>query len=123
MTIDFEAGAPVAVDGEKMKASKIIEKLNQLGGANGIGIIDIRAMYGIGAVAQSKSIDLVIHMEKWVEGKEYDRLGLNDEYITILGVKVPSQTMPVRPGRNLAIIIEVAQPVHEEARFQRRAGA
>ena len=43
-----------------------------------------------------------------VEGKEYDRLGLNDEYITILGVKVPSQTMPVRPGRNLAIIIEVA---------------
>ena len=74
----------------------------------GIGIIDIRAMYGIGAVAQSKSIDLVIHMEKWVEGKEYDRLGLNDEYITILGVKVPSQTMPVRPGRNLAIIIEVA---------------
>ncbi len=74
----------------------------------GIGIIDIRAMYGIGAVAQSKSIDLVIHMEKWVEGEDYDRLGLNDEYITILGVKVPSQTMPVRPGRNLAIIIEVA---------------
>ena len=57
----------------------------------------------------TKTIDLVIHMEKWVEGKkEYDRLGLNDEYITILGVQVPSQTMPVRPGRNLAIIIEVA---------------
>lgn len=74
----------------------------------GIGIIDIRAMYGIGAVAHSKSIDLVIHMERWVEGKEYDRLGLNEEYITILGVKVPCQTMPVRPGRNVAIIIEVA---------------
>ena len=84
----------------------VIDPAKKLG--NGIGIIDIRAMYGIGAVAQSKSIDLVIHMEKWVEGKEYDRLGLNDEYITILGVKVPSQTMPVRPGRNLAIIIEVA---------------
>ena len=55
-----------------------------------------------------KSIDLVMHMEKWVEGKEYDRLGLSDEYITILGVKVPHQIMPVRPGRNLAIIIEVA---------------
>ena len=74
----------------------------------GIGIIDIRAMYGVGAVALSKSIDLVMHMEKWVEGKEYDRLGLSEEYITILGVKVPHQIMPVRPGRNLAIIIEVA---------------
>lgn len=74
----------------------------------GIGIIDIRAMYGIGAVAMSKSIDLVMHMEKWVEGKEYDRLGLSEDYITILGVKVPHQIMPVRPGRNLAIIIEVA---------------
>ncbi len=74
----------------------------------GIGIIDIKAMYGVGAVALSKSIDLVMHMERWVEGKEYDRLGLSDEYITILGVKVPHQIMPVRPGRNLAIIIEVA---------------
>ncbi|MBR4082183.1 MAG: HPr kinase/phosphorylase [Clostridia bacterium] len=74
----------------------------------GIGIIDIRAMYGIGAVLSNKSIDLVMHMEKWVEGKEYDRLGLSEEYTTILGVKVPHQIMPVRPGRNLAIIIEVA---------------
>jgi len=74
----------------------------------GIGIIDIKAMYGIGSVAMSKSIDLVMHMEHWVQGKEYDRLGLNDDYITILGVKVPHQLMPVRPGRNLAIIIEVA---------------
>ena len=74
----------------------------------GIGIIDIRAMFGIGAVAKSKSIDLVIQLEKWVEGREYDRLGLTEEYVTILGVKVPQQLTPVRPGRNLAIIIEVA---------------
>lgn len=74
----------------------------------GIGIIDIKAMYGVSAVAMSKSIDLVMHMEKWVDGKEYDRLGLSEETITILGVKVPHQIMPVRPGRNLAIIIEVA---------------
>ena len=74
----------------------------------GIGIIDIKAMYGIGAVATSKSIDLVMHMEHWVQGKEYDRLGLSEDTITILGVKVPHQIMPVRPGRNLAIIIEVA---------------
>jgi len=74
----------------------------------GIGIIDIRAMYGVGSVIVNKSIDLVMHMEKWVEGKEYDRLGLTEEYTTILGVNVPHQIMPVRPGRNLAIIIEVA---------------
>lgn len=74
----------------------------------GIGIIDIKAMFGVGAVAMSKSIDMVIHMEHWVQGKEYDRLGLDEETITILGVKVPHQIMPVRPGRNLAIIIEVA---------------
>ena len=74
----------------------------------GIGIIDIRAMYGVGAVSLSKSIDLVMQMEKWVEGKSYDRLGLTDDYIDILGVKVPCQLMPVRPGRNVAIIIEVA---------------
>ena len=74
----------------------------------GIGVIDIRAMYGISAVTTSKSIDLVMHMEPWVEGKAYDRLGLTEDYITILGVKVPRQLLPVRPGRNLAIIIEVA---------------
>ena len=65
-------------------------------------------MFGIGSVARSKSIDLVMHLEKWVEGKQYDRLGLTEEYISILGVKVPHQLTPVRPGRNLAIIIEVA---------------
>ncbi len=74
----------------------------------GIGIIDIRTMYGVSAVAQNRSIDLVMNMEHWVSGKAYDRLGLHEEYVTILGVKVPSQTLPVRPGRNIAIIIEVA---------------
>jgi HPr kinase/phosphorylase len=74
----------------------------------GIGIIDIRAMYGVGAVALSKSIDMIIHLERWVDGKEYDRLGLQEEYETILGVKVPRLLTPVRPGRNLAIIVEVA---------------
>ena len=74
----------------------------------GIGLIDIRAMYGIGAVIRSKSIDMVIHMEHWDSKKEYDRLGLKEETTTILDVKVPYQVMPVRPGRNLAIIVEVA---------------
>ena len=74
----------------------------------GIGIIDIRAMYGVGAITLSKSIDLVIHLEKWDQEKEYDRLGLTEESIEIMSVNVPYQVMPVRPGRNLAIIIEVA---------------
>ena len=74
----------------------------------GIGIIDVRAMYGVGSVAVSKTIDMVMQLEPWIDGKEYDRLGLADDFITILGVKVPHLLTPVKPGRNLAIIIEVA---------------
>lgn len=74
----------------------------------GIGIIDIRQMYGIGSVLLSKSIDLEIHLEPWNDQKEYDRLGLEEKYTTIMDVKVPSIVLPVKPGRNLAIIIEVA---------------
>ena len=74
----------------------------------GIGLIDIKAMYGIGAVAVSKSIDLIIELETWDENKSYDRIGIEDETIEILGVRIPCQMMPVKPGRNLAIIVEVA---------------
>lgn len=74
----------------------------------GIGIIDIKAMYGVGAVLHSKSIDLVMHLELWKEKKEYDRLGLTDEYTSIMDVRVPQIVLPVRPGRNLAVVIEVA---------------
>ena len=74
----------------------------------GIGIIDIRAMFGIGAVIQSKTIDLVIHLEHWVKEREYDRLGMVEKTTEILGVKIPHILLPVKPGRNLAIVIEVA---------------
>ena len=74
----------------------------------GIGIIDIKAMYGVGAVLRTKSIGLSIHLEPWREKKEYDRLGINEAYTTIMDVKVPHITLPVRPGRNLAVVIEVA---------------
>jgi HPr kinase/phosphorylase len=74
----------------------------------GIGIIDVRYMYGVGAVIQEKSIDMVMEMEMWQDGKNYDRLGLDEQTISILDVKVPHILMPVRPGRNLAIIVEVA---------------
>ncbi|MDO5022532.1 MAG: HPr(Ser) kinase/phosphatase [Eubacteriales bacterium] len=74
----------------------------------GIGIIDVRQMFGVGSVLLNKAIDMQIHLENWVEKKEYDRLGLEEEYTEILGVKVPHLVIPVRPGRNLSIIIEVA---------------
>lgn len=74
----------------------------------GIGIIDIRAMYGISAVLTSRSIDMVIHLEPWKEKKSYDRLGLSEDFTTIMDVKVPQIVLPVRPGRNLAIVVEVA---------------
>ena len=74
----------------------------------GIGIIDIKAMYGISAVLPSKSIDLVIHLESWNDKKTYDRLGLAEDFTTILDVRVPRLVLPVRPGRNLAVVIEVA---------------
>jgi HPr kinase/phosphorylase len=74
----------------------------------GIGIIDIRAMFGIGAVTRTKSIDVVIHLEHWVMEREYDRLGLVEETTEMLGVKIPYILLPVKPGRNLAIVIEVA---------------
>lgn len=74
----------------------------------GVGIIDIRTMYGVGSVVSNKAIDMVIHMETWQNGKGYNRLGDDYGYSEILGVKVPEVTIPVRPGRNIAIIIEVA---------------
>lgn len=74
----------------------------------GIGIIDVKEIFGIGAVKATENINMVIHLEPWEEGEQYDRLGMVDEYTDIMGIKVPSLTVPVRPGRNLAIIIEVA---------------
>ncbi len=74
----------------------------------GIGIVDVRRLFGIGAVKETERIDLVIQLENWVEGKMYDRLGMEDETINILGLNIPCVTVPVRPGRNLAIILEIA---------------
>jgi len=74
----------------------------------GVGIIDICNMFGVGSVISSKSIDLIVHLEHWQAGKEYDRLGLEEEHTEILGVKVPSILLPIRPGRNLAVVLEVA---------------
>lgn len=74
----------------------------------GIGVINVRHIYGVGAVKPETGIDLVVRMETWEEGKVYDRLGLVCETEEILGVKVPLVTIPVTPGRNLAVILELA---------------
>lgn len=74
----------------------------------GIGILNIKNMYGSGSVLNEKEIDLVMELEDWVEGKEYDRIGDDTLYETILGKQVMKHVVPVKPGRNLSIIIEVA---------------
>ncbi len=74
----------------------------------GIGIVDVRRLFGMGAVNNTEKIDLVINLEHWIQGKMYDRLGLDEEKVDILGIALPCITIPVKPGRNLAIIIEIA---------------
>lgn len=74
----------------------------------GIGIINARQLFGMGAVKMQEKIDMVISLELWDNAKAYDRMGLDNSYMDILGVEVPALTIPVKPGRNLAVIIEVA---------------
>ncbi len=74
----------------------------------GIGIVDVRRIFGMGAVKLTEKIDYIINLEPWVQGKMYDRFGLDSEYTDILGIKIPTTTIPVKPGRNLAIILEIA---------------
>lgn len=74
----------------------------------GIGIIDVKTLFGVESVKDTQSIDLVIQLEEWDREKEYDRMGLDDNYIEYLGNKVVCHSIPIRPGRNLAIIVESA---------------
>lgn len=74
----------------------------------GVGIVDVKNLWGMGAVKMTEKINLIIHLENWVAGKEYERLGMNIKYEELLGIKVPSLLIPVKPGRNLAVILEVA---------------
>ena len=83
----------------------------------GIGIVNARNIFGIGAVKLTEKIDMVIQLEQWDSQKAYDRLGLEDEYISILGINVPATTVPVKPGRNLAIIIEIAAMNNRQKRM------
>ena len=83
----------------------------------GIGIVDVRRLFGMGAVKETEKIDLVINLEPWQNDKMYDRLGLDDERTDILGIQVPSITLPVCPGRNLSVVIEVAAMNNRQKRM------
>ncbi len=83
----------------------------------GIGIINVRRLFGIGAVKEEANIDMEIHLENWDQDKMYDRLGLDTEYNSILDVDIPMLTIPVKPGRNLAVVIEVAAMNNRQKRL------
>jgi len=83
----------------------------------GIGVINVAKLFGMGAVKDSSNIDLIINMVPWRDGEAYDRLGMETQYTEILDVKVPSITVPITPGRNLAVIFEVAAMNNRQKRM------
>ena len=89
----------------------------------GIGIVDVRRLFGMGSVKLTEKIDLVVHLEPWSEDVVYDRMGMETEYTSILGINVPSVTIPVKPGRNLAIIVEVAAMNNRQKKLGYNAAA
>ena len=101
-----------AVEIRKVDESRLVgqapELLKHYMEITGIGIIDVKSLYGVGAIKNQKAIDLVIELENWNQKKYYDRLGLDREYEEILGKEIEKLVIPVKPGRNTSMIIEVA---------------
>lgn len=87
------------------RSAKLIQHHMEI---RGLGIINIRDLFGAGAICPQKQIELVVNLEEWQKDKEYDRLGLDEGTMEILGISVPKLIIPVRPGRNMAVIVEVA---------------
>ena len=83
----------------------------------GIGIIDVKTLFGVECVKMSQNIDLIVKLEEWNKDTEYDRLGLSDQYTEILGNRVVSHSIPIRPGRNIAIIVESAAVNHRQKKM------
>lgn len=96
------------------RAPEIIRHYVEL---RGIGIVDVRRLFGMGAVKESEKLDLVINLEEWDNNKMYDRLGLDEQTTNILGIDVPSITLPVSSGRNLSVVIEVAAMNNRQKRM------
>ena len=101
-----------AVELKKVSAKSIVgsapEIIRHFIELRGIGVVDVRRIFGMGSVKLTEKIDLVINLGLWKDGKQYDRFGAETNYTNILGIDIPCLTVPVKPGRNLAVIIEVA---------------
>jgi HPr kinase/phosphorylase len=95
-------------------ASEIVQHHMEL---RGVGIINVKDLFGVGAILGRCRIDLVIRLEDWDTNKDYERLGLEEETVEILGVSVPRHLLPVRPGRNVPILIETAAMNHRSKRM------
>lgn len=117
-----ETGLDLLIRGHRMVADDVVhvqrvdgkligeapENIRHYMEIRGLGILDVRRLYGIGSVKEDTEIEMIVRMEDWQDDKEYDRLGLDEETEELLGVSLPSITIPVKPGRNIAMIIEVA---------------
>ncbi len=110
-----------AVEIKKVSAKTLVasapENIRHFIELRGVGIVNARQIFGMGAVKTSEKIDMVIRLEPWDNEKIYDRMGLENEKMDILGNKLPMLTIPVKPGRNLAIIIEVAAMNHRQKKM------
>lgn len=110
-----------AVELKKVSAKTIVgnapELIKYYIELRGIGIVDVRRLFGMGAVKDTEKVDMIINLEPWVQGKMYDRLGLDSEYSDIMGIKIPTTTIPVKPGRNLAVVIEIAAMNNRQKRM------
>ena len=110
-----------AVEIKKISGSSLIgsapELVRDYVELRGIGIVNVAKLFGMGAVKIENSIDLVVNIVPWNTHQVYDRLGLEDQYTEILGVKIPMNTIPITPGRNLAIILEVAAMNNRQRKF------
>ncbi|MCD8145043.1 MAG: HPr(Ser) kinase/phosphatase [Oscillospiraceae bacterium] len=109
-----------AVEIKKMTAKVLIgsapELIRHYMELRGIGVVDICRLFGMSAVVKEHEIDMVVKLELWKDGFAYDRLGLTNEFTEILGIQVPTVTIPVKPGRNLAVIVEVAAMSNRDKR-------
>ena len=110
-----------AVEIKKVSATTLVgqapEIIRHYVELRGVGIVDVRRLFGMGAVKESEKVDLVINLEQWDNNKMYDRLGLDEHTTNILGIEVPSITIPVSSGRNLSVVIEVAAMNNRQKRM------
>jgi len=116
-----------AVEIKKISAKELLgtapELIRHYIELRGIGVINAAKLFGMAAVKDSANVDLVINIVHWRDGEVYDRLGLENQYTDILGVKVPSITIPITPGRNLAVILEVAAMNNRQKKMGYNAAA